>query len=411
MRSRHEQLLSRLPEDWIVCSLNKISARIESGGTPSRDVPAYWNGSIPWVTPGELTGHSDKYLHSTRDRITSQGCAASAARVVPVDSLIVTTRATLGSTALAGVPLSTNQGFKSVVFRDDCDPHFFFHLFKILKPEIVRRASGTTFLEISRRQFGQIEVPLPSLREQRWIAEILDTVDDSIRSTERLVAKLEQLRRSYLLQAIHSVTGRSAVQLGKFLSRIDAGWSPACDETPPNAGEWGILKVSAITGGTFKASAAKRLPSQLKPRPELEVKPGDILLARANGVAELVGVTVEAIGHCSQLMLSDKTLRIVPDQKMLTKSFLVLLLGSPGVRHQVMNLVSGSSGQKNISQAQIKGLNVAIPSIEEQIRITAANACAIQAVTAEQQRLIKLRELKQGLMEDLLTGRVRLKGA
>jgi type I restriction enzyme, S subunit len=198
MSSRYGDLISVLPPDWSVRPLSDVAERIVSGGTPSRVVRAYWNGEILWVTPGELTNLKGKYLSETRETISTRGLAASGATLLPPDSLMVTTRATLGSVALTARPTSTNQGFKSIVFAQYCDPSFYFYFSRMLLPELVRRSSGTTFPEVSAKQFGEIAVPVPPLAEQMRIAEILDTTDEAIRSAERLIAKLEQCRRGIL---------------------------------------------------------------------------------------------------------------------------------------------------------------------------------------------------------------------
>ncbi len=107
MNSAHDTYLAALPDDWSKKEMGQICTRIVSGGTPSRANSAFWNGSIPWVTPGELTSLSSKYLSSTDERITELGLAGSGATLVPRDSLLVTTRATLGSVALAAMPLTS----------------------------------------------------------------------------------------------------------------------------------------------------------------------------------------------------------------------------------------------------------------------------------------------------------------
>ena len=95
-------------EGWPRTSLGEI-ASIHSGSTPRRSVPGFWGGGIPWVTPGELTSLRGKYLTETRDRITPAGLASCAASLVPKDSLLVTTRATLGASALAAMPVTVRR--------------------------------------------------------------------------------------------------------------------------------------------------------------------------------------------------------------------------------------------------------------------------------------------------------------
>ncbi len=167
---------------------------IIGGSTPSREVESYWNGSIPWLTPTEITNLRSKYIYSTIDCISARGFSESGLRIVPKDSLVITTRASIGYCALAGTEMTTNQGFKSLIPNDRVDPSYLLHLGRTLGPEMTRRASGTTFLEISGKEFGRIEVRVPPMTQQRRIAEILDCVDEVIAAHERELEKLKMLR-------------------------------------------------------------------------------------------------------------------------------------------------------------------------------------------------------------------------
>jgi type I restriction enzyme S subunit len=249
-----------------------------------------------------------------------------------------------------------------------------------------------------------------------------------------LVAKLKQVKRGLLHDLLtrgiddngelrdperhpeqfnESVLGKipkawSVTELGSLLEGIDAGWSPACIEAMPVNGAWGVLKVSAVTGGAFDPRESKTLPEQLKPRPDIEVFAGDILLARANGVAPLVGITVQVITSPRGLMLSDKLLRLRPIQQTLRSGFLARLMGLASIRRQVDAALSGSSGQRNISQKFIRMLHLPLPSTREQDAMVAALRAPDERQEREMDLLSKLRTLKNGLMEDLLTGRVRV---
>lgn len=271
--------------------------------------------------------------------------------------------------------------------------------------------------------------------EQSKIAQILDTLDTAIHETAAIVAKLQAVKQGLLYdlltrgidangelrppqaEAPHLykpsplgwVPKEWATPLnGELLTGIDAGWSPSCPEEPPSAGEWGVLKVSAVSSGTFDPQESKRLPSNLKPIPSIEVKVGDVLLARANGVAELVATTVLVRETPSLLMLSDKTLRLVPDEDRLIAGHLVRAMAHCSTRKQINGMLNGSSGQRNISQGQIRNLCIPVPPLSEQ-RIGEDRATEIEErIAAESQILQKLTALKAGLMEDLLTGQVRV---
>jgi type I restriction enzyme, S subunit len=320
---------------------------------------------------------------------------------------------------------------------ENVDPEFLFRLLKtealVNQYKVHEQATVDRRGAIRYRDFAKIEVELPTFPEQRRIADILHTVDQAIRSTEHLIAKLQQMRQGVLNdllargiddagtlrdptlqpeQFCDSVMGLIPCdwELGRLrdvVDKIDAGWSPACPERPPATGEWGVLKVSAVTSGSYLATEAKTLPQILPPRSEIEVSSGDVILARANGVAVLVGVTVEVLTTPPRLMLSDKLLRLRPNGSRIRGSFLALLMQSAPVRKQIGQVLSGSSGQKNISQDSILGLCVAVPPVDEQDRLIQVSRGIDDRVRCEVTLMEKLRGLKLGLSDDLLTGRVR----
>ncbi|TDQ67263.1 type I restriction enzyme S subunit [Maritalea mobilis] len=429
--TEYADFLSKTPAHWPKKKMRDVGT-VVGGGTPSRDAPSLWDGSIPWVTPGELTSLTTKEISETSEMISQAGLAGSGANLLPPNSLLITSRATLGARAVNTVPMATNQGFKSIVPFNPRNIDFLYHLVEKLKPELIRRASGTTFLEISGSEFGDIDLPLPDVDEATKIAEVLDTLDAAIRGTEAVVAKLKAMKQGLLhdlltrgidangdLRPPHTEAPHLYKEtplgwlpkewdysnLGSAIASIDSGWSPACIETPPPAGEWGVLKVSAVTRGVFDDQQSKTLPLGLKPRPALEVLKGDVILTRANGVAELVGKTVQVKQTQEKLMLSDKLLRLVPNKKM-TKDFLALLMTFDSTIRQIEKSMSGSSGQKNISQSQIRSFDSFQPPVDEQKEIALRVSAFEKRVVNEERELAKLLLQKSGLMDDLLTGRV-----
>ena len=215
------------PTDWDDVAIEDFG-EIVGGGTPSRASPSFWNGTIPWVTPTEITALQGKSVRDTREKITLDGLAGSAARLLPVGSVVVTTRATLGETAIGSVPLTTNQGFKSIIPNENADSLFTYYRIQTLKSEMVRLASGTTFLEISKADFSRIRTRRPKRPEQSRIAAVLDMVDEAIAKTEAVVAKLRQVRAGLL----HDLLTRGLDENGNSGTPSP---TPDNSTTPPSA--------------------------------------------------------------------------------------------------------------------------------------------------------------------------------
>ncbi|MER5420448.1 restriction endonuclease subunit S [Streptosporangium roseum] len=189
-------------------------------------------------------------------------------------------------------------------------------------------------------------------------------------------------------------------RLGDVLTAIDAGWSPLCEEMPPPTGSWGVLKVSAVTSGEYIPIESKTLLPGLRPNPSIEVRKGDILVCRANGVKRLVGAAVFVKETPPRLMLSDKILRLIPNESQIISAYLGLTLKSTVMRKQMAKLLSGGSGQNNISQKFIKSLDILIPPLGEQRRIAEILEFLEGEIRSCQLIFDKLTAIRSGVIED-----------
>jgi len=151
---------------------------IVSGATPSTSESTYWDGDICWATPKDLSELDGAYISDTPRKITRSGLQSCAATVLPPDSVLFSSRAPIGHVAINTVPMATNQGFKSFVpNRERVHAKFLYHWLRRNRPYLESLGNGATFKEVSKAVVARIEIPLPTLAEQRRIAEILDKAD------------------------------------------------------------------------------------------------------------------------------------------------------------------------------------------------------------------------------------------
>ena len=190
-----EKEKKNLPKGWETVAIGEI-AEVIGGGTPSSKVDEYWGGSIPWLTPKDLSGYDFRRVKSGKRNITDSGLANSSARLLPKNTVLVTSRAPIGYVALADNEIATNQGFKSLILNDGCDPDFFYYLIKHNVPTLEAVPSGTTFKEISGKTFKQIKFNVPPLPEQKAIAHILGSLDDKIELNRRMNETLEAMAQA-----------------------------------------------------------------------------------------------------------------------------------------------------------------------------------------------------------------------
>lgn len=178
---------------WSEVSLGQI-AEVVGGGTPSTKDLSYWGGEVAWITPKDLARLDGRFVAVGDRSITVAGLEASSAKVVPSGTLIVSSRAPIGYVAIAASPLATNQGCRSLVFKDD-EPSFFYYVLKSSTEKLEALANGTTFREISGSGMKRVAVPRPPLDQQKAIASVLGAFDDKIEQRRQTAFALEQLTR------------------------------------------------------------------------------------------------------------------------------------------------------------------------------------------------------------------------
>lgn len=194
------------------------------------------------------------------------------------------------------------------------------------------------------------------------------------------------------------------VRMGDLVNSSEAGWSPTCIGSPRRKGFWGVLKVSAVSWGTFDANANKELPAELSPRPEYEVRSGDFLLSRAN-TDELVARSV-VVGEAEpQLMLSDKIIRLHVSS-FVDREFLNLSNNSNHSRsHYAANASGTSSSMKNVSREVVLRTPVAMPPLTEQIRIV-ARVESLRRLCADLRQRLAARQTTQAHLAEALIDEV-----
>ena len=212
MKDSGVEWLEEVPEGWAIKSLKYAFRRIVGGSTPSSAKPIFWDGDVVWITPADVS--KTTRLRNSRRRITQEGLLSCSTELVPSGSIIVTSRAPVGNVALAETELCTNQGCKALIVPSSTiSPIFAFHLLSILKPELQRLATGTTFTEIATSKLGAIQLPIPPLREQIAIIAYLNRetakIDFLIERCETAIELLKE-RRTALISA--AMTGKIDVR-------------------------------------------------------------------------------------------------------------------------------------------------------------------------------------------------------
>lgn len=187
-------LLSKFSE---YTTLDKLCS-IVGGGTPDTSNIEYWNGNVQWFTPSEIG--KQKYVISSERTISNSGLNNSSAKLLPIDTVLLTTRATLGEMSISQCQCTTNQGFQSLIPNANAKSEYLYYLQVIIKPWCEKYASGNTFREISKKNLSKCLVPLLSDKEQEKIISILRAIDGNINRNEAVLDNLTKMKNALLKQ-------------------------------------------------------------------------------------------------------------------------------------------------------------------------------------------------------------------
>jgi len=200
---------TRLPGfdgEWDVKLINDFAV-CTAGGTPATTNAAFWDGGVPWCTPTDITALlGKKYLSDTERTISDAGLRASSAEVIPPNSIIMTSRATIGECAINTVPMTTNQGFKNLIPLK-ADPEFLYYLMTTQKDRLKQLCGGSTFLEIGKKQLQRFEIVYPlEADEQTAIAQVLSDMDAEIAALEQRRKKTRDLKQAMMQELLTGKT-------------------------------------------------------------------------------------------------------------------------------------------------------------------------------------------------------------
>ncbi|TWV46889.1 restriction endonuclease subunit S [Bacteroides fragilis] len=232
----------RFPEfsgEWVTKSINDLAVVI-GGGTPDTTVKSYWDGEIQWFTPSEIG--KNKYVDSSLRTITEVGLNNSSAKLLPPNTILLSSRATIGECSLSLRECATNQGFQCLVSKK-CNVDFLYYLIQTKKKDLIRKSCGSTFLEISANEVRKIQVSVPSDVEQQKIAELLSLIDERIATQNKIIDKLKSL-----IKGIDEVVFQSCskhCKLKEFDNQITAGRDKVEEGCFPLYGSTGVIGTTA----------------------------------------------------------------------------------------------------------------------------------------------------------------------
>jgi len=193
-----ETEIGEMPKDWKIEKLKNIVIKAKMGGTPRSTVREYWGGDIPFAKVEDITS-SHKYLFKTSTTITKLGLENSNAWIIPKDSLLITIYGTLGAVAINKIELATNQAIVGIIPRKDIvDVEYLYYWYSFFQPNWNKYVKKSTQPNLTLEIVTNSKLPLPSIKEQKRIADVLSTIDSSIELYYREKEKLLRLRKGLI---------------------------------------------------------------------------------------------------------------------------------------------------------------------------------------------------------------------
>lgn len=169
---------------------------VVGGGTPDTNNHKYWNGDIQWFTPSEIG--RDKYVTNSLRTISEEGLNKSSAKLLPIGTILLSSRATVGECSINKVECTTNQGFQSLIPKEYFSKEFVFYLMQTKRKELIRKSCGSTFLEISANEVRKIKIAVPTSKEQEKISKLLVLLDERITTQNKIIEDLKKLKSAII---------------------------------------------------------------------------------------------------------------------------------------------------------------------------------------------------------------------
>lgn len=347
---------------WPAVALTEV-AQIISGATPSTSKDAYWGGDILWTTPKDLSDLDGPYLGRPPRTITEEGLRSCAASVLPPNSVLLSSRAPIGLVAINRLPVATNQGFKSLVpDGTKLDSKFLYHWLKSKTAYLQGLGNGATFKEISKAVVERIEIPLPSLKEQRRIAAILDKADALLRKRKRALELLDTLTQSIFLDMFGDGKLVPLSELVDADDRINYGVVQPGEEVD---GGVFMVRVSDIRDGRVDHSRLRKVSGDIsKQHGRSLLRGNEILISCVGSVGDVALVTDKEVGFNIA-----RAVARVPISDPLVRSYVAEYLRLPVVQRYFEKELRTVS-QPTLNIKQISETLVPIPQRESMLEFS-----------------------------------------
>lgn len=404
------------PIGWRSTTLGDLASVI-GGGTPSRAEARYWqDATIPWATPTDLTASDSKFISRTFESISDAGLGSSGATLLPVGTVLFTSRASIGAMAITTCSLATNQGFANFVPKN-IHVGFLYYLLRALTPVIKRLGAGTTFDEISKRDIRKVHCAIPELvTEQVEIARTGEVIDAAIESARVALASSKAFDHSLLHEILADGIGigRGAKRLDHWKQRrvdevadVGSGVTLGKDITGFKHIELPYLRVANVQDGHLNLETIKSVKVRRNEVDRYRLEPGDVLMTEGGDLDKL-GRGAMWEGQIPDCLHQNHIFRVRADRSQLEPAYFACIVESDIAKRYFTRVAKRTTNLASTNKTQVRAFRFPLPPLEEQRQIVEVVKASKAKIRALEQKEAALRQLKQSLMHDLLTGTVRI---
>ena len=379
----------RFPEfsgEWNKYTINDL-ATVVGGGTPDTTVKSYWGGDIQWFTPSEIG--KNKYVDFSKRTITRDGLDNSSAKLLPLHTILLSSRATVGECSIASNECTTNQGFQSLIAKQ-CNIDFLYYLIQTKKKDLIRNACGSTFLEISANEIRKIKVAVPVQNEQEQIAKLLSLIDERIATQNKIIEKLQSLIKGLVDELMTVLLKGKLYPFSSFYIKAGEGGTPTTSVVEYyTEGTIPFIKIEDLS--------CKYLTNNKDFITELGMQKSSAWLIPSKSVIYSNGATIGAISINEYPVCTKQgILGIVPNTN-INVEYLYLLMSSSYFSKEISRIITEGT-MKTAYLKDINHIKCPLPSMAQQKNITNLTSSIEEKLSIEQELLRFLNLQKQYLL-------------
>lgn len=389
---------------WQIKCLGDV-CEVVNGGTPKTGVAEYWGGRHLWITPAEMGKRLSPYVANTERQISDQGLRDSSARMLPANSVILSSRAPIGHLVINTQPMATNQGCKGLIPSSQVDCKFLYYFLSNSVDLLNALGTGATFKELSGGKLKEVVLPVPPLPEQQRIVGILDEAFDGIATAKANAEKNLQNARTLFESHLQSVfTRRGQGWLETTLGDVFDVRDGTHDSPKYHAAGYPLITSKNLKPGGLSFSDVSLINEQdyIKINQRSAVHRGDVLFAMIGTIGNPTLVTVEP-----NFAIKNVALFKVPNGQ--NGAFLKHYLASTWVISKMMREAKGTT-QKFVGLGYLRAFPINLPPLSMQLEIVESlDALAVETQRLEslyQQKLAALAELKKSLLHQAFSGQL-----